>query len=553
MSHPPPASRLNAVTLRTADGDTLLEHVTLAVPTGAKVGLSGPNRAANSALLRLIAGVTPADSGDGGPRADISVGYLAPEPEVADDTTVADHVIASVAEAKALFDRHDYINLHHLMPIDDDMHQWLAELEQIEKRIKAIGGWGLDTRMTEALESLRCPLAKTPMAGLSNAATRRVDICRLLISRPKLLVLDEPTDDLDAESAEWLEQALAQYRGTVVVATSDRALLNSVVGSMIAVEGKSATCIDGGYMAWLESRASGAAPGTGNATAHELEWMRTGMPGRRAGATPGSSTFQRWLARRGGGEDEPLALTIAPGPALDDDVIETRQLTLCAGEHVLVNRLSVRIPPGAIVGVIGADGAGKTTLLRALAGLDAPDSGSVHIDAKVVLGYVDAKAPLDPQANVLRSITGGRDRLQLGDQTIGARDFAAICGFDHDQQDGPIGALPQVMRNRINLARTLRAGVNVLIIDETTRDVGPDLLAVLEDALLRYMGCVVIATNDRWFLNRVATHLLVFDGDSRVTWIEGNYDAYVAGRMRRAGLGTWRPSRLRFKRRSRVA
>ena len=251
-----------------------------------------------------------------GRPADISVGYLAPEPEVADDMTVADHVITSVAEAKALFDRYDYINRHHLMPIDDDMHKWLGELEQIEKRIKAIGGWGLDTRMTEALESLRCPLWKTPMAGLSKAAIRRVDLCRLLIARPELLVLDEPTDDLDAESVAWLDQALAQYSGTVVVATSDRTLLNGIVGSLIVVAPPTATYFEGGYMAWLESRPSGATPGTGNATAHELEWMRAGMPGRRAGATPGSSTFQRWLARRGGGEDEPLALTIAPGPAL---------------------------------------------------------------------------------------------------------------------------------------------------------------------------------------------------------------------------------------------
>ena len=553
MPHPPLACQLDAVTLRTADGDTLLENVSLALSTGAKVGLVGSNREANSALLRLIAGVEPASSGDGGPPADISVGYLAPEPEVADDMTVADHVITSVAEAKALFDRYDYINRHHLMPIDDDMHKWLGELEQIEKRIKAIGGWGLDTRMTEALESLRCPLGKTPMAGLSKAAIRRVDLCRLLIARPELLVLDEPTDDLDAESVAWLDQALAQYSGTVVVATSDRTLLNGIVGSLIVVAPPTATYFEGGYMAWLESRPSGATQGTGNATAHELEWMRAGMPGRRAGATPGSSTFQRWLARRGGGEDEPLALTIAPGPALGDDVIETRRLSVGAGEQILVDDLSVRIPPGAIVGVIGADGAGKTTLLRALAGLEAPDSGSVHIDGKVVLGYVDATAALDPQANVLRAITGGRDPLQLDEQAIGARDYAALFGFDPEQQDGSIGALPPALRDRINLARTLRAGVNVLIMDESLRDVDADLLAVLEDALLRYMGTVVIATNDRWFLNRVATHLLVFDGDSRVTRIEGNYDAYVAGRMRRAGLGTLRPSRLRFKRRTEAA
>ncbi len=549
MSDLSPACQINSESLSDSNGDIVLQNVSLTIAESAKIGLIGPDWGPISVLLRRIAGRKPnvahANESDESP----TVGYLAPEPDVGEALTVADHAVSSSAAVKALFDRYDYINRHYLTPVDDDMHKWLAELEVLEKKIKAMGGWGLDTRMTETLEALRCPLPKTPMSDLPNSARRRVDLCRLVVWRPQLLVLDDATADLDAECVAWLEQELSQYQGAVVFSSRDRALLNSVAATIVAVEGGTATHIDGGYMTWLESRAPSAAPEVRAAAEHELDWMRAGMPGRRAGATPGASGFQRWLSRRGEGDDAVPALSIAPGPNLGDDVISCRGLTGCARERVLFDAVSVSIPPGAIVGVIGAEGAGKSTLLRTLAGLEAPDEGTVQIDGKVVLGFVDTGVELDAAANVLRTISGGRDRLQMGEQAVSSHDFAAAFGFDSAQLDGPVGALSGEMRNRIHLARVLRAGVNALILDETTRDLDTDGLRMLEDALLRYLGSVIVATNDRWFLNRVATHVLAFEGDSRLTPIEGNYDAYVGGRMRRAGLGTIRPNRLRFKRR----
>lgn len=550
-----PICELEAITLRAPDGGVLLSDVALSVTEGSRVMVVGPDRAASTALLRLIAGCDADDNIGIQRREGVSVEFHRLDPVLDPTMTVWDYVSTAAAEAHALIDRADFLLKYHLQHTEDDESEYMEELDQLDRRRKELGAWDLEMRMRNALEALRCPAIDAKLGDISSADRRRVALGRALIARPQLLVLDQPTDELDAVSAAWFEQALAQHKGTLVVATNDRALINSTANTLIVLDPEGAHEVNGGYATWLEQRLAAATAGPRRtAIERELGWMNAGTPARSTKARPGASTLNRWLARRDEVASEATEITIAPGPRLGDDVIELRQASQGIGNRSLIDNLSLQIPPGAIVGVVGGEGSGKSTLLRLLAGLDSPDDGVVNIDAKVVLGLLDeSTVETAPDVSVFKFVTAGRTRIEVGERSVDTVEYLGVFGFDQADRELSMAAHSTRMRARAHLAKLLLAGVNVVLLDEPTRSLDIDALRALEDALQRFAGCAVIVSNDRWFLNRVATHMLAFEGDSQAMWLEGNYDTYVASHMRRHGTAALRPGRLRFKRRSSAA
>ncbi len=541
---------LDAVTVNSADGGTLLRDVGLSLSDGAKVAVVGANRAAASALLEMIAIGRPDDVAGLQRDESVTVEYVGPNPSVDPSLTVWDFVATAAAEAQALNDRIDFLLKYHLQHTEDDELPYMEELDRLERRKSGLGAWDLDRRMRTALEALRCPANNAVVGALSAAELRRAMVCRALVARPQLLVLDQPTDDLDAETVAWLEQSLAQFKGTLVVATNDRAVINAAINTMVVIDGDSARVVDASYAGWLERRVSETASGLQRtAIERELSWVRDGTPPRSSEARPGASGVHGWLARRGEAAAEPTEITIAPGPRLGHDVIELRHVSKGANERLLIDDLSLRIPPGAIVGVIGGADSGKSTLLGLLAGLEAPDDGAVRIDGSVVLGLLNRDTiQTAPNVATSRFITGGRERIEVGERTVEADPYMSALGIDRSLRELTMADLSPNARTRAHLAKLLLAGVNMVLLDDIIKDFDIDTLRALEDALQRYSGCAVIVSSDRWFLNRVATHMLAFEGDSRATWVEGNYDRYVTSSMRRRGRSALQPNRLRFKR-----
>jgi energy-dependent translational throttle protein EttA len=533
----------------------VLRGINLSFYPGAKIGVIGSNGSGKSSLLRIMAGVDDGFTGQARLTAGFSVGYLAQEPDLDPSKDVAGNVTDGVAELKQLLVRFDEV-CAAMGEADADFDKLLAEQAQLQDRIDAAGAWDLDRKLEIAMDALRLPPADADVTTLSGGERRRVAICRLLLSSPDLLLLDEPTNHLDAESVAWLERTLQEYPGTVVAVTHDRYFLDNVAGWILELERGFGIPWEGNYSSWLaqkQARLAGeekADRARQRTLERELEWIRMSPRARQAKSKARVTAYNQLVADAEEAEKGPdrLEITIPPGPRLGDVVVETADLTKGYGERLLIDGLSFLLPPGGIVGVIGPNGAGKTTLFRLVTGSETPDRGSVRLGDTVSIGFVDqSRATLDADKNVFEEVAGGQDRLVVGGRELHGRAYVAGFGFKGSDQQKKVGDLSGGERNRVHLAKVLRTGGNVLLLDEPTNDLDVDTLRALEDALLTFPGCAVIISHDRWFLDRIATHVLAFEGDSEVRWWEGNFTDYEADRRKRLGVDADQPHRIKYK------
>ncbi|GAB6062100.1 energy-dependent translational throttle protein EttA [Deferrisoma palaeochoriense] len=533
---------------------TVLKDIWLSFLPGAKIGVLGLNGAGKSTLLRIMAGLDTEFDGEAWPAEGVRVGYLPQEPELDPGKTVAEVVDEAVAETRALLRKFDEINARFAEPMEpEEMEALLAEQARVQDAIDAAGAWDLDRKLEIAMDALRCPPPDTPVKTLSGGERRRVALCRLLLQQPDLLLLDEPTNHLDAESVAWLERHLAEYPGTVVAVTHDRYFLDNVAGWILELDRGRGIPWEGNYSSWLEQKQTRLAQEEKQSAARqktlerELEWIRMAPRARQAKGKARLRAYEDLLRQETAGKVEAGAIVIPPGPRLGDVVIEAEGLRKAYGDRLLFEDFSFRLPPGGIVGVIGPNGAGKTTLLRMLTGAERPDAGTLRIGETVVMAYVDqSRDALDPNATVWEEITGKEEFVELGKRRVPSRAYVAAFQFRGADQQKRVGDLSGGERNRVHLAKLLKRGANLILLDEPTNDLDVDTLRSLEEALLEFAGCAVVVSHDRWFLDRIATHILAFEGDSRVVWFEGNYEAYEADR-RRLGAEADRPHRIRYK------
>jgi ATP-binding cassette ChvD family protein len=534
----------------------ILDGVTLAFLPGAKIGVLGPNGAGKSSLLRIMAGVDREFLGEAQPAEGLRVGFLPQEPELDPAKTVVQVVEEGVAELRALLTRFEEVSARFAEPLDDDaMQALLDEQAKLQDRIDHADGWELERRLEIAMDALRCPPPDTSVATLSGGEKRRVALCRLLLQKPDLLLLDEPTNHLDAESVAWLERFLQEYPGTVVAVTHDRYFLDNVAGWILELDRGRGIPFQGNYSSWLEQKRGRLEVEEKQASAkrrtldRELEWVRMTPRARTSKSKARIRAIDQLRAAQEQQLPETVEISIPPGPRLGDVVVEAEHLVKGYEDRLLVDDLSFSLPPGGIVGVIGANGAGKTTLFRMIVGEEKPDDGSIRLGETVKLAYVDqSREALDPRKTVYEEISGGEERLKIGRRELASRAYVGSFGFKGPEQQKLVGQLSGGERNRLHLAKLLKSGGNVLLLDEPTNDLDVDTLRALEDALLGFAGCVVVISHDRWFLDRIATHILAFEGDSHVEWFEGNYQDYEADRHRRLGTDADQPHRIRFKR-----
>ncbi len=536
-------------------GREVLRDITLAFLPGAKIGVLGLNGAGKSTLLRIMAGLDNDFSGEAWAADGIRVGYLPQEPELDPERDVLGNVMLGVAATKDLLDRFEAVSARFAEPLDDaEMEALLAEQAELQEKIDAAGGWDLQRQLDIAMDALRCPPGDADVTKLSGGERRRVALCRLLLERPDILLLDEPTNHLDAESVAWLERFLHDYPGTVVAITHDRYFLDNVAGWILELDRGRGIPWEGNYSSWLEQKQKRLAleekqeSARQKTLARELEWIRATPPARRARNKARLNAYQRLLDEQAERAPNTAQIVIPQPPRLGDLVLEAEGLVKGYGDRLLFDGLSFRLPPGGIVGVIGPNGAGKTTLFRLIAGEEKPDAGTLRLGETVVLGYVDqSRASLDPNKAVWEEISGGMDEIDLGRRRIPARAYCAAFNFKGADQQKPTGQLSGGERNRVHLAKVLKSGANLLLLDEPTNDLDVDTLRALEDALLAFAGCAVVISHDRWFLDRIATHILAFEGDSRVVWFEGGYSDYEADRRKRLGAEADQPHRIRYK------
>ncbi len=536
-------------------GKKVVENVTLAFLPGAKIGVLGANGAGKSTLLRIMAGLDHDYSGEAWAADGVRVGYLPQEPELDPSKDVLGNVMDGVAEVRALLERFDEISMRFAEVGDEEeMNALMAEQAELQERIDAAGGWELDRTLEIAMDALRCPPPDADVRTLSGGEKRRVALCRLLLQRPDLLLLDEPTNHLDAESVAWLEQHLERYPGTVVAVTHDRYFLDNVAGWILELDRGRAYPFEGNYSAWLENKRrrleqeEREEKARQRTLAREAEWIRSTPQARRTKAKARVTAYEELLREASERPPQAAQIVIPPGPRLGELVVEAEHLRKGYGDRLLIEDLSFRVPPGAIVGIIGPNGVGKTTLFRMIVGEERPDSGRLRIGETVQLGYVDqTREALDPTKTVWEEITGGVDTVQLGKHAVASRAYVAAFNFRGPDQQKKVGQLSGGERNRVHLAKLLRSGANLLLLDEPTNDLDVDTLRALEDALLDFAGCVMVISHDRWFLDRIATHILAFEGDSRVVWFEGNFQEYEEDRRRRLGAEAERPHRVRYK------
>jgi ATP-binding cassette ChvD family protein len=536
-------------------GKKVVENVTLAFLPGAKIGVLGANGAGKSTLLRIMAGLDHDYSGEAWAADGVRVGYLPQEPELDPSKDVLGNVMDGVAEVRALLERFDEISMRFAEVGDEEeMNALMAEQAELQERIDAAGGWELDRTLEIAMDALRCPPPDADVRTLSGGEKRRVALCRLLLQRPDLLLLDEPTNHLDAESVAWLEQHLERYPGTVVAVTHDRYFLDNVAGWILELDRGRAYPFEGNYSAWLESKRrrleqeEREEKARQRTLAREAEWIRSTPQARRTKAKARVTAYEELLREASERPPQAAQIVIPPGPRLGEVVVEAEHLRKGYGDRLLIEDLSFRVPPGAIVGIIGPNGVGKTTLFRMIVGEERPDSGTLRIGETVQLGYVDqTREALDPAKTVWEEITGGVDTVQLGKHAVASRAYVAAFNFRGPDQQKKVGQLSGGERNRVHLAKLLRSGANLLLLDEPTNDLDVDTLRALEDALLDFAGCVMVISHDRWFLDRIATHILAFEGDSRVVWFEGNFQDYEEDRRRRLGAEAEQPHRVRYK------
>jgi ATP-binding cassette ChvD family protein len=525
----------------------VLRDISLSFLPGAKIGVLGLNGAGKSTLLRIMAGQDTEYRGEAQLAPGASVGLLEQEPQLDESKDVRGNVEDGVRELRDMLDRFNELAANYSDETAD-------EFARLQDRIDAADAWNLDSHLDQAMDALRLPPGDADVTKLSGGERRRVALCRLLLRAPDLLLLDEPTNHLDAESVAWLERHLEQYKGTVVAVTHDRYFLDNVAGWILELDRGHGIPFKGNYSSWLEQKEARLAQEEKQETARqrtiarELEWVRTNPKGRRAKAKARLNNYERLLAEERNAKIDQVQIHIPAGPRLGDKVIEVQSLRKGFGDKLLIDDLTFSLPPAGIVGVIGANGAGKTTLFRMIVGEEKPDEGRVELGDTVDLAYVDqSRDALDPEKTVWEEISDGKEHIQLGDREVQSRAYVAGFNFKGSDQQRKVGALSGGERNRVHMARLLRRGGNVLLLDEPTNDLDVDTLRALEEALLAFPGCAVIISHDRWFLDRVATHVLAFEGDSQVVWFEGNFEAYDENLHARLGAEADRPHRITYK------
>ncbi len=534
----------------------ILKGIWLSFFWGAKIGVLGHNGAGKSTLLRIMAGVETDFDGQAFPDKKAKVGFLPQEPELDPSKTVLENVTEGMAEVKALLDRFNEVSDRFADPdLDpDEMTRLLDEQGGLQDKIEAANGWDLESTLEIAMDALRCPPGDADVSTLSGGEIRRVALCRLLLQKPDLLLLDEPTNHLDTESVAWLERHLKDYPGSVVAITHDRYFLDNVAGWILELDRGAGIPWEGNYSSWLEQKQLRLAQEQRKSSAHErtlrreLEWVRMAPRARQAKGKARLNAYEQLLHEGNERIPETVEIFIPPGPRLGDVVIEADVLSKGFGERLLIDELSFQLPPAGIVGVVGPNGAGKTTLFRMITGTEETDSGTLRLGETAVLGYVDqSRDVLQPDQNVWEAISEGRDHVVLGKREVNSRAYVASFNFKGGDQQKKISMLSGGERNRVHLARVLKSASNVLLLDEPTNDLDVDTLRALEEALLDFAGCAVIISHDRWFLDRVATHILAFEGDSHVEWFAGNYQDYEADYKRRKGHEADQPHRIKYR------
>jgi energy-dependent translational throttle protein EttA len=533
----------------------LLKNINLAFYPGAKIGLLGRNGAGKSTLMKIMAGIDREYEGEARLADGYTVGYLEQEPKLDADKTVFENVMTAVDHSRAVLRRFEEINARLGEPMsDEEMEKLLAEQATVQDEIDAKNLWDLDRQVEIAMDAMNLPPGDSPVTNLSGGERRRVALCRLLMEKPDLLLLDEPTNHLDAESVNWLERHLAEYTGTVVAVTHDRYFLDNVAKWILEVDHGRGIPFEGNYSSWLEQKKTRLEQEEKQASARqktldkELEWVRMSPKARQAKSKARMASYEKLAAEQAAIREQDIEIFIPASRPLGDQVIDVENISKAFGDKLLFENLSFRLPPGGIVGIIGPNGAGKTTLFRMLVGAEKPDSGTIKVGATVDIGYVDqSRDALDPGKSVFEEISGGHDTIELGKRTVNARSYVAKFNFMGPDQQKKVGTLSGGERNRVHLAKLLRAGSNLLLLDEPTNDLDVDTLRSLEEGITHFAGSVVVITHDRWFLDRLATHIIAFEGDGYVHVCEGNFEVYERSRRERLGIGADEPHRFRYK------
>jgi len=536
-------------------GKEIMKGLYLSFLPGAKIGVLGANGAGKSTLLKIMAGIDKEYGGEAWAADGVKIGYLAQEPQLDPAKDVMGNVMEAVAETKALLDRFDEVSARFAEELtDDEMNALIAEQGELQEKIDHLNAWDLQRTIEIAMDALRCPPGDADVTTLSGGERRRVALCRLLMSHPDMLLLDEPTNHLDAESVAWLERYLEDYSGTVVIVTHDRYFLDNVTGWILELERGHGIPYEGNYTGWLEQKEKRLQQEEREESARqrsirdELEWVRASPKARQTKSKARITAFEDLVAKSQEKATGAAQISIPPGPRLGGKVIEVEGVSKGFGDRLLYENLSFRLPPGGIVGVIGPNGAGKTTLFRMITGQEKPDAGTFTVGETVVLGYVDqSRDSLDPEKTVFEEISDGQEEIDVGRRKINARAYAGLFNFKGPDQQKKVGVLSGGERNRVHLAKMLSRPANVILLDEPTNDLDVETLSALEDALAEFPGCAVVISHDRWFLDRIATHILAFEGDSQVVFFEGNYQDYEADRHRRLGTEADQPHRLKYK------
>jgi ATP-binding cassette ChvD family protein len=536
------------------DKKPVLKDISLSYFYGAKIGVLGLNGAGKSSLLRILAGEDKAFNGETILSPGHTVGYLEQEPLVNVDRTVRQVVEEGAREAVDLLKTFEKINMKFAESMsDDEMDKLIQEQAQVQEKLDMLDAWDIDARLEMAMEALRCPPGDKPVNVISGGEKRRVALCRLLLQKPDILLLDEPTNHLDAESVAWLEQHLQKYPGTVIAVTHDRYFLDNVAGWILELDRGEGIPWKGNYSSWLEQkkerlrRQEKSESARQKTLERELEWIRMSPKGRHAKNQARINAYEKLLSRETEKQEKELELFIPPGPRLGDVVIEAEGVSKAFDGQLLVEDMSFSLPPGGIVGVIGPNGAGKTTLFNMITGLEKPDAGAIRIGDTVKLAYVDQSRKLDPEKSIWEEITGGDEQLALGGRMINSRAYVARFNFSGTDQQKKVGAISGGQRNRVHLAKMLKEGANVILLDEPTNDLDVNTLRALEEALENFGGCAVVISHDRWFLDRISTHILAFEGESRVVFFQGNWSEYDAERRKRLGAEAERPHRIKYR------
>ena len=537
------------------DKKPVIKDISLSYFYGAKIGVLGLNGSGKSSLLRIMAGVDKEFNGQTILSPGMTVGFLEQEPRLDPSKTVRECVEEGVQETVNLLQEFNRINERFSEPMSEgEMNKLIERQGEVQERLDVLEAWDLDSRLEMAMDALRCPPGETPVHILSGGERRRVALCRLLLQKPDILLLDEPTNHLDAETVAWLEQHLKRYLGTVIAVTHDRYFLDNVAGWILELDRGEGIPWKGNYSSWLEQKQNRlkqeekVESERQRTLEHELEWIRMSPKGRHAKSKARISAYETLLGQEAEKSAKDLEIYIPPGPRLGDVVIETRQVSKGYGDLFLIDELSFTIPPGGIVGIIGPNGAGKTTLFRMITGQEVPDSGNIRLGETVKMAYVDqSRDVLDPNKTIWEVISEGEDKITLGNREVNSRAYVARFNFSGTDQQKKAGLLSGGERNRIHLARILKEGANVLLLDEPTNDLDVNTMRALEEALLNFAGCVLVISHDRWFLDRIATHILAFEGESKAVWFDGNYSEYEADRKARLGAAADQPHRIKYR------